>query len=196
MPLVRVRRPRPPKTWEGTGPDIKNTPVDMAQWAGNRGNFPDPKKAIPRAAQVPPFYQIRPPTAVDFFYKRMGTLAAGAGSTLVLAQASRALRILPDYKGVVAGVTIFVDAPLATLDITFALRLNGGTVEGWDKLEPFPTAANAIIIPFPGTLQIPGNSLIDVLVTNNAASGPWTVGASVAGWQWPRIDEDIAFGFA
>jgi len=191
MKMIRRR-----KTWAETGPDIKNTPVDMRQWSGNAGRFPDPKGIIPQSAQIPPFYQIRPPTGVDFFFKRMGVLAAGAGSTLILVPSNRPLKILPDYKANIAGVTIMVDAPLATLDITFTLRWNGGPVEGWDKLEPFPTAANALIIPFPGTLQTPGNTLIDVLVTNNSAAGPWTVGASVAGWQWPRIDEDIAFGRA
>lgn len=190
MPLRKVRRPR---TFDESGPDIKNTPVDMLQWGGNRGRFPDPKGVIPRAAQVPPFWQFKPPEGIDFFAKMTGTLAAGAGSILVLTP-SPLLRILPDYAGVVAGVTIFVNAPLATLDITFSLRNNGGPVQGWDQLEPFATAANAIIIPFPGTLQIPGGSQLDVLVTNNSAAGPWDVGANIAGWSWSRVVEDIAFG--
>lgn len=186
-----LRRHRP--VYDEGGPDIKNAPKDMLQWSGNPGRFPNPKGEIPRAAQVPPFWQIKPPSGIDFFTKMNGVLAAGAGSTLTLTP-SPLLRVLPDYKGVVAGVTIFIDTPLATLDITFALRNNAAPVQGWDQLEPFAVAANALIIPFPGTLQIPGNSQLDVLVTNNAASGPWNVGASISGWSWPSIDEDITFG--
>jgi len=181
------------RTYDGAGPDIKNTPVDMLQWGSNRGRFPDPKGEIARTAQVPPYWQLKPPEGIDFFAKMTGTLAAGAGSILVLAP-SPVLRILPDYKGVVAGVTIFINAPLATLDITFSLRINAAPVQGWDQLESFATAANALIIPFPGTLQINGGSQLDVLVTNNSAAGPWDVGANIAGWSWARINEDIAFG--
>jgi hypothetical protein len=180
-------------SWEDEGPDIKNSPVDMLQWANNPGRFPSPKGIIPRAAQVPPFWQFKPPEGIDFFFRTAGTLAAGAGSTLILAPTPR-FRILPDYSGVIAGVSIFVDTPLTTLDITFTLRWNGGPVQGWDQLEAFPVAANAIIIPFPGNLQVPGGTDVDVLVTNNSAAGPWTVGATVTGWQWARINEDIAFG--
>lgn len=185
--------PRPRRTYDESGPDIKNMPTDMRQWAGNRGRFPDPLGAIPRAAQVPPFWQIKPPEGIDFFAKMNGVLAAGAGQTLTLTP-SPLLRVLNDYSGVVAGVTIFIDTPLTTLNLTFALRINAAPVQGWDKLEPFAVAANALIIPFPGTLQIPGNTQLDVLVTNNSAAGPWTVGASITGWSWPKIAEDIAFG--
>lgn len=171
----------------------KFVPTDMAQWAGNPGRFPGQRAAIPRAAQVPPFWQYKPPEGIDFFARMTGSLPAGAGSTLVLSP-SPPLRVLPDYAGVVAGVTIFVDAPTSSLDIYFSLRINGGPVQGWDRLAPFATAANAIIMPFPGTLQIPGNTQLDVLVTNNNASGPWNVGASIAGWSWPKIAEDITFG--
>lgn len=181
------------RTYDGSGPDIKNTPSDMLQWSGNRGRFPDPKGVIPRAAQVPPFWQIKPPEGIDFYTKVGGTLAAGAGSTVELLPSPQ-LRILPDYSGVVAGVTIFVDTPTSSLDVTFQLLNNGAPVQGWDQLEPFAVGANAILIPFPGTLQVPGGSNFSIRVINNSAAGPWTVGASITGWSWPKIAEDIAFG--
>ena len=181
------------RTYDESGADIKQTPADMLQWGSNPGRFPNPKGVIPRAAQVPPFWQFKPPEGIDFFARVAGTLAAGAGSQLVM-EPSPQLRILPDYSGVVAGVSIFIGTPLTTMDITFALLNNGAPVQGWDQLQPFPVGANALIIPFPGTLQVPGGSQFSILVTNNAASGPWTVGATITGWAWSKVVEDIAFG--
>jgi hypothetical protein len=61
-------------------------------------------------------------------------------------------------------------------------------------LRSFARVANNLNIEFTGYVQCPGNTLIDVLVTNTNASGPWTVGVEVSGWAWPVIDRVRAFG--
>lgn len=169
-------------------------PKDIAGWGLER-TYTEPVGEIPRQASIPPYWQLKPPAGIDMFSDFRGTLAAGAGSQLVIPLSAGATDyvVLQGYGAVVASFIIFVDTPLTTMDITFALLNNGAPVPGW-ILKPFPVAANAIIQPLNGTLQIGDSSKMSVLVTNNAASGPWNVGAQIAGWQWPRIEEQRVFG--
>jgi len=167
-------------------------PPDIAQWAEPLRTTAA-RGSIPRAAQVPPFWQFKPPSGSDLYSFGVGTLAAGAGSTVDLTFTS-SWSILTGYEGVLQSLTVGVSAPLVTLDIFFTLLGNGAPIIGWDRLTPQPVAANAIIIPFSGPLQLPERTLLSVRVTNNAASGPWTVNATIAGWQWPRIVRQQTFG--
>lgn len=154
---------------------------------------PATKNIIPSTAQIPPFWQYKPPRGVDFYYQATGVLAAVAGATLTLASVPP-IKLTPDYEGVVASVTIFINAITTAWDAFFTLRLNGGPAQGWDRLTSFARNANSISIPYGGPLQIPPNTEIDVLVTNNAATGPWTVGVQVAGWSWATYDRIQTFG--
>jgi hypothetical protein len=43
-------------------------------------------------------------------------------------------------------------------------------------------------------LQVPADTLIDVVAINNAASGPWSVGVEVTGWSWPVMQRVWTFG--
>lgn len=170
-------------------------PKDIVGWAVER-QYQEKAGSIPRQASIPPFWQFKPPSGLDLFTEFRGTVAAGAGSSSVLPLSAglRPWTILSAYNGVMSSFALFVDTPLATLDITFVVLANGAPIPGWDQLRPFPVGANAIIQPINGTLQLPENTTLTVLVKNNAASGPWTVGAQVAGWMWPRIDEQQTFG--
>lgn len=155
---------------------------------------------IPRSAQVPPFWEFKPPSGVDFYASMTGTLAAAVGATLLLDPSVNGnpigpvIRLTPDYEGVVQTVNIFIDAITTAWNASFSLLANGAPVQGWANLTSFPRNANSINIPFNGPLQIPPNTLLQVLVTNNAATGPWTVGAQVAGWSWPTVDRMETFG--
>lgn len=149
--------------------------------------------AIPRAAQIPPFWQFKPPQGKDLYAKVRGTLAAGVGSTLRLTP-TIPWAVLPGYKGVLQTFTITVLAPLATLNVVFTLLNQNSPVPGWDAFVPDQVAANAIILPFIGPLQLSERSTLAALITNNSAAGPWNVEVAFAGWQWPRILEQQTFG--
>ncbi|MGH7177672.1 MAG: hypothetical protein ACREJC_09855 [Tepidisphaeraceae bacterium] len=144
-------------------------------------------------AAIPPFYYVKPPSGVDFYFNETATVAAGAGSTVVIAP-TIALVIQPLYEGLVAFVTIFLDAPTTDTNVRFTLRFNGGPVQGADNLRSFPRTANNLSISFPFNVIVPGNTTIDVLATNQNAFGPWTIGAEVGGWQYAESLRRRVFG--
>lgn len=154
-----------------------------------------PASVVPRSAQVPPFWQIKPPGGQDLSGTVRGTLAAGAGSTLRLTPFPT-FEVLPSFKGVLQTLTLTVLAPLATLDIVFTLLNNNAPVPGWDRFVPQQVAANALILPFNGPLQLGQNANLEVVATNNAASGPWNLEASLLGWQWSSVLERRTFGYS
>lgn len=154
---------------------------------------PPPPQTLRPVAAVPPFYYVKPPSGVDFYFN-VGPVAlgAGAGSTVVIAPATP-LQVSPLYEGIVAFVTIFLDAPNTTTDVTFTLRFNGGPVQGADALRSFPRTANNLSITFPFNTVAPGGAVIDVLATNNSAFA-WNIGAEVGGWQYPESLRRRIFG--
>jgi hypothetical protein len=154
------------------------------------------RTVLTRVATLPPYWLQKPPVGTDVYFNETAALAAGAGSAVIFGAGPPAQIALPQGAvGVVAYVTIFVDAPLATLDVIWTLLVNGAPVPGWDRLRSFPRAANNLSIVYPGTVHLPLGARVTVRATNQSAAGPWTVGAEVGGWYWPQIDEQQAFGY-
>ena len=153
-----------------------------------------PPPAIARSADSPFLRQIAPPwtTKIGPASKDFGqqnfelTLAAGAGSTVILA----GLRLPSDNVGWIQQFQLYVLAPNNGTSIIWTLRQNQGPVQGFDAKRNPPGIANLILVEL-NDLQIPADAgvLIDVLITNNNANGPWTVGAGFAGWHHPRVAE-------
>lgn len=165
-----------------------------ASMPGMAPSAPPPSEQLRPVAAIPPFYYVKPPSGQDFYFNvEPVVLAAGAGSNVVIAPAAP-LAIFPLYKGVVAFVTIFLDAPTNATSVNFTLRFNGGPVQGADALRSFPRTANNLSVTFPFNIVVPGGTVIDVLATNQNASGPWTVSAEVGGWQYPESLERRIFG--
>lgn len=123
------------------------------------------------------------PTAKDFFrILRTAALAAGAGNQVV----STALRYQAS-GGIVAAikfVSIFVDAPTALTNVVWSVLLNGAPAPGFDALTFSPRVAANFERTFPCTIRVPPNTTVQVVITNQDAAGPWTVGASFGGWGW------------
>lgn len=141
--------------------------------------------------------QIFPPwlypidSAVDFQPRADGVaLAAGATET----PADTVLQLPAGYAGVIRFVSIFVDSPTTALDVSWALRINGGPVPGWNNLRSFPRSANNISITFEGVVQVPQNATIDITIVEHGGALAWTVGASYGGWQWPTAAELELYG--
>ena len=180
------------------GRDMPNDVI--AQFARAGGVRPTHERdAQPKPVpQVLPYWYAKPPAGVDFYLFQTGVLAAGAGSTITFVGAGGVanpdIEIDSNYSGVVAGFTWFVNAPLVTIDITFTLQFTNAPVPGWDRFKPFPAAASSAIASYGGYVQCPARTLVSVVVTNNAASGPWTVGTEVVGWSYPTSDAQRVFG--
>jgi len=182
---------------------FQTVPVDVLPWETQYGGARQGPTYLPGGGVIPappmrmpvvqPYYEIKPPSGLDFYFNEVGVLAAGAGSILVV-PAAGPIQLNTMYEGVIKSVTIFVDAPTALLDVDFGLRVAGSLIPGWDRLRSFPRAANNLSIGFGGTVQIPAGVAIDVLITNRSAAGPWTVGAEVTGWSWPMADRRRVFG--
>lgn len=168
-------------------------PVDVE----TRGNKQLPaaphSEPLTKVADVPPYWLYKPPEGIDFYMNEEGSLPAGAGSTLILASVP-AIFLTPNYEGVVKSVTIFVNAPTTDFNAFFTLRFREAPVPGWDRLRTFSRAATNLSIEFGGEVQAQPGTKIDVLVTNRNAFGPWTVGAEVTGWSWPRVARQRVFG--
>lgn len=129
-----------------------------------------------------PPWLYKPESGQDYTTNETGTLAAAVGATLALA----AFQIPANTKGVIRLFTLFVDAPNLTIDVDWIVRINRAPVPGW-TFTTFPRVANNLSIDFEGVVYVPEGALIDVLVRNNAATGPWTVGAQLSGWSWSKV---------
>jgi len=121
-----------------------------------------------------------------------GTLAAGAGSTLVLA--SLAYSSPSNYITVVRTVSAFINAPDGNNDISWILQVNGQAVQN-GAFTIFPFIAGAVIRSFSVVFRdIEPNSTISLLIQNNAASGPYTVGGGFSGWSYAIQAEQLLTG--
>lgn len=167
------------KTPEDIANRIRRGPVAQG------GGLPPPS-ASPFNRVIFPWWTEKIPSAVDFNTQNFAlTLAAGAGSTVVFA----GFRLPQTQIGVVQIFGIYAQGPTNLTNVTWTLRINQSPVPGWDNIQLPPGAANFVVQNFSDLrVKIPNGALVDVLITNNNASGPWTVGAKVAGWYNPSSD--------
>lgn len=144
-----------------------------------------------RVLQIIPWWETKPPQGTDFLQvQKTIALAAGAGSTVELLT----FALPAESYGVVKGVSIFADATTTSTDVNWTLRFNGGPVPGWDNLTTFPRAASNLSIDYGGTVVIPPGTRVSVTAQNGNASGPWNIGALVAGWYLSASDLQRIYG--
>lgn len=172
-------------------------PSDVGGWGGPGG----PGSGRPTQADIsPPSRQIFPPWLYpmpqgnDFFVTTIGgaksaVLAAGIGATL----RTDVFTLPGESAGVVRFVSIFVNAPTLLIDVNWILLINGSPVPGWN-LTTYPRVAQNLSIDFEGVIRVPVGADISILIQNNAASGPWTVGAQFSGWYWSKRSADELYG--
>lgn len=151
-----------------------------------------PAQTSPLVRNVYPPWVYKLPMSQDFNRNNFATALAAVANTVVTPVS---FQTPPTFVGYVQIMGIFVLSPTAATDITFTLRINQAPIEGWDNIKPPPGVANFFVQNFADLqVRIPNGALVEVVVTNNAATGPWTVGAKVAGWYHPETEENRIYG--
>ena len=120
------------------------------------------------------------------------TLPAGVGATVV--STNLQFQVPQSMVGWLQFFSLYVLSQTANTAATFTVRINQGPVAGLTKQNP-PGVANLVLREFTDIrVRIPNGGLVDVVVTNLNANGPWTVGGEISGWYHPQADEQRIFG--
>jgi hypothetical protein len=153
---------------------------------------PGPANNAPLVRNIYPPWVFKLPMSQDYNDNLFtSVLAAGAGNTVIPVT----FTLPPSFVGWEQIFGIYILTPTALTDITFTLRVNGGPVQGWDNIKFPPGAANFVVQNFADLqVRVPNSGKVDVVVTNNSAAGPWTVGAKIAGWYHPETEERRIYG--
>lgn len=97
--------------------------------------------------------------------------------------------------GFIQGFSTYLLTPTAATTVQFTLRINNGPVPGWSNIQNSPGVANLYREDFTDLrVRIPDGGVVDVLITNLSAAGPWTVGGRVQGWFHSAEAELSRFG--
>ena len=151
-----------------------------------------PAQNSPLVRNIYPPWVFKLPMSKDFSRSNYASvLAAGAGQTVTPVS----FDVPPSFVGFCQEFDIYALSPLATTNIVYTLRINGGPVEGFDSI-PLPPGATNLTLIIKNDLQVrlPDGCTVDVLVTNQDAAGPWTVGAVIGGWYHPESEEQRIYG--
>lgn len=158
-----------------------------------------PVGAVP-SVQIHPVWEFPPANAFQFYLNQTSSqaptgptsLAAVAGTTLVLP--GLIYTPPPNMITVLRLVSIFCDVPTQLTNVSYIVRLNGAPVAGF-TFRFFPRiAANESVDLSVLLRDIPQNTTLDLLIQNNANTGPWTVGGALSGWSYYKADAIRLYG--
>lgn len=178
-------------TDRNAAPDVRQRLHGLSVPSGREmpGVAPQPALRTLLPPQTTPLITSQNFTAQDYAM----VLAAGVGSTITSAAAS--FRLPASQVGWLQNFTLYVLTPAATTSVQWTVRINGGPIPGWDNIQNAPGVANLFVGEYNGlAIRIPNGALVDVLITNLNANGPWTVGAKIAGWYHSLADEARVYG--
>lgn len=176
--------------------------MEVATSRGGGLMMPSPGAVPARVEPVPPLPGLSPyvrqifppwttkiPASQDFFARDYEMIVpAGVGATVT--SAAFAFRLPQDHVGWLQQFALYVRGSLATTQLRWTVRINGGPVPGWDNKANPPGAANLVLITDNDlNKRIPNGALVDVLVTNVDGAAITGVGGFIAGWYHPKQDE-------
>ncbi len=209
-PTILVDPRRVP--WNASGAPVEpssNHELLEHYWGEGRANYgPPPPETLPGggpigavpSVQIHPVWEFNPTNAYQFYLNQTSSqqtvvaakLPAVKGASLLL---PGLVYKPPDFmSSVLRLVSIFVDAPDATLNVSWVVRLNQAPYPGF-TFTTFPRLAANLSIDFDVLLRdIPQNTTIDMIIMNNANTGPWTVGGALSGWSYTKQDEIRLYG--
>lgn len=158
---------------------------------------PDTGLPVPLAPQpiIPPYSSTRPPQAKDFWCHFEGTLAAGAGSAVLLAPVVGNGIVIPTgAELVLEKVSLGVILAGATTQVFGRVLWNNGPVAGLGAIVVWPVAAALSAVELePGT-WLRGGGQLTIRAENFGAAGPWTVCADLGGYFYMSSDRLGRFG--
>lgn len=122
-------------------------------------------------------------------------------NTLVLPALLNGTVALPGFQlprgavGWLQQFSLYTLTPTALTQAQWKVLINGGPVPGFDNILNPPGIANLIVDGEDDMrVRLPSNCTVSVLITNLNGAGPWTVGATLAGWYHPLAAEERAWG--
>lgn len=149
------------------------------------GGASDDAPAPAPTLQITPWWQNPPPSSQYFYvdsFEASGayqSVAAGTSASIL----GSSLQINEGERAVISGISLVVDAPLATDNYYWTLLRNGGPVEGLNRLRNFSIAANGAVRPFNGyVIKLDPRDLVEWTVTNNGGAAV-SVSISYFGWR-------------
>ena len=159
--------------------------------ARGRGVSPPMPDDLTRSLALQSWDQHKPPTAQDFysFTPNSLVLPAGAGSSISSSQATGGfIQLAADNIGVLQQIIFTIDAPTTAMNIRLTIFANGGGIPGLTNIGFPPINAASFAFPLSSVWQLsPGTTLFGTFVNGNA-SGPWTVGLVLSGYQVSAAD--------
>jgi len=152
---------------------------------------PGPGTESPLVRNVYPPWVYKLPMSQDFNDNNFDlALAAAIGAEVTCAE----FITPPTFVGYIQIFGVYILSPTAVQDVTFALLVNGGPVQGWDNIRFPPGVANFVVQNFADLqVRIPDGARVSVVARNGSADA-WTVGAKIAGWYHPQSEERRIYG--
>lgn len=167
----------------------RKPPAQIA--ARGKGFAPAPPDELGKNLSLPPWDQAKPPTAQDFytFTPTLLVLPAGVNSQVSTTAATGGVfQLAGENIGVLQTVIFTIDAPAATMAIRFTVFMNGGGIPGLTNIGFPPITAGTFAFPINSTWQLVPGAILGVTFTNLAATGPWSVGVVLSGYQVSASD--------
>jgi len=201
--LAQMIDPQDPRT----APSSASTILDNHQLTGRAAYGPPPQAGSPGgpqnavpSVQIHPVWEFPPAQAFQFYLNETSSQQSAVPTQLpAIAGASLLLPGLiyqppPFMKSVLRLVSIFCDAPTQATNISYIVRLNQAPAAGF-TFKFFPRLAANESVDFSVVLRdIPINTTVDMLIMNNANTGPWTVGGALSGWSYSEADAIRLYG--
>lgn len=129
-----------------------------------------------------------PPSGAKYFTPTGNQVVTGPNVTATMAT----FRVPQNSIGVVRSIVLSANDFLASADVVFALKFDGGPVEGWSNIQLFPRNAASVSLSFEAAstaIDVPDGSLITLDVTVRDA-GSYRIGALIHGWYYGKDVRD------
>lgn len=163
--------------------ETRQAPMDIRS---RQAPPPDPRAqslgSLPRVLDIPLPWIERIADSQDFVGSgSVDTVAVETGTAIT----NCSFRLGQGNIGVLRSVTFYVNNMLASTNLVFTIKVNGGPVPGYGAFTPFPRVAASISNGFDMQFLLPSESKIEVFF-NNVDGGSYKVGAVFTGWQHPE----------
>lgn len=114
-------------------------------------------------------------------------LAAVAGTRLTITS----FVVNQAYRWVLRGVNLFVDGPTPLFNVVWEVRFREGLL--FDPIRFAGRNLANLEIPYPFAKRGAGPGTLDIVAVNQAATGPWTIAASLSGWVTPDTEAVMTY---